>query len=175
MPFCPVCRIEFIEGTATCTDCGHELVGSLPPETAEKKKAAVYIDDVPAFLTSGSSGIECGLIEASLKTAGIPFLKKDRMIGGYMRVFMGYSMFGSDYHVPSKLLLKAQAALDATSIHGDWEDDAGPETQGEDTPDSEGFAEPEEFDDGEMLTDNIRARIIKWAVIIVILLILYFI
>lgn len=32
MPFCPQCRAEYVEGIATCADCGVALVDALPPE-----------------------------------------------------------------------------------------------------------------------------------------------
>jgi hypothetical protein len=120
MPFCPVCKSEYRDGFKNCVDCGHELVDSIPSKPPKEEKREVYIDDEPAFLTSGSSTIECGTIEGCLKTACIPFLKKDRETGGYMTVYMGFSVFGSDYYVPSKLLSKAKATLDACFAPTVW-------------------------------------------------------
>jgi uncharacterized membrane protein len=45
MPWCPKCKIEYIEGKTTCNDCGTELVDELPEELAvfmktEKEKLA---------------------------------------------------------------------------------------------------------------------------------------
>lgn len=33
--FCPKCKSEYREGFYKCTDCGADLVGSLPPEPVE--------------------------------------------------------------------------------------------------------------------------------------------
>ena len=120
MPFCPVCKSEYREGVKTCADCGHELVDSLPPEPPKENETEIIIDDKPAFLVSLSSNIECGCIEGCLETAGIPYSKRDRGAGGYIGVYMGYSVFGADYFVPSKFLEKAKDVLDASAPPEGW-------------------------------------------------------
>ncbi|NVM03343.1 MAG: DUF2007 domain-containing protein [Candidatus Helarchaeota archaeon] len=32
MPFCPICRYEYVEGTDVCYDCGEKLLDKLPDE-----------------------------------------------------------------------------------------------------------------------------------------------
>jgi hypothetical protein len=46
MPFCPVCRYEYVEGAEKCPDCDAELDAELPPEPEE-----VWSDEpmVPVF------------------------------------------------------------------------------------------------------------------------------
>lgn len=109
MPFCPICGSEYQAGFKKCSDCGAELTENLPAQKAVDQSA--FYSDEPAYLTSGSTETDCSLIEGCLRTADIPFLKKDREYGSFMRVYMGYSVFGSDYYVPSTLLLKAKQAI----------------------------------------------------------------
>ncbi len=33
--FCPQCKSEYREGFLKCADCGVDLVGALPPESAD--------------------------------------------------------------------------------------------------------------------------------------------
>ena len=138
MPFCPVCKTEYRQGFTVCSDCGHALVDSLPAGPEQEKETDIYIDDEPAFLVSGNSEIECAIIEGCLRSANIPYLKKDQETGGYMRVYMGYSVFGSKYYVPSRLLTKAKEALDAACPPDSLE------IQGEETAEEESYPNRDE-------------------------------
>lgn len=40
MPFCPVCRYEYIQGIAECADCGATLVDELPAKSRPLHGAA---------------------------------------------------------------------------------------------------------------------------------------
>ena len=40
MPFCPVCRYEYIPGILECADCGATLVDELPPKASPVHGAA---------------------------------------------------------------------------------------------------------------------------------------
>ena len=39
MPYCPKCKWEFKEGAKICSDCGSELVNTLPPPP---KKESIF-------------------------------------------------------------------------------------------------------------------------------------
>lgn len=133
MPFCPICKIEYRDGFTTCAECGHKLVDSLQSVVNEENK---QIDSQPVFLISGSTESDSMIIEGCLRSADIPFLKKDRESGGYLRVVSGFSVFGSDYYVPSALWTKAQAALEATGFCDNRENDMNPsQANGEDESD----------------------------------------
>jgi hypothetical protein len=119
MPFCPNCKIEYRDGFTTCSECGQELVDNLQPVV---KKENRQIDSQPAFLISGSTGSDSMIIEGCLRSADIPYLKKDRESGGYLRVVSGFSVFGSDYYVPSALLTRAKEALGATALYNSTTD-----------------------------------------------------
>lgn len=107
MPWCPKCRIEYVDGVKSCSDCGAELVDKLE-EVAEDTEE----DDVEAFLTTASGSIEADILEALLNSNGIPVLKKFRESGGYMTVYAGVSIFGVDMYVPSRLLEKAREIIE---------------------------------------------------------------
>jgi hypothetical protein len=63
------------------------------------------------FLISANDGIESAMIEGRLRSVQIPYFIKSKETGSYMKVLMGYSVFGVDILVPSNLLSKARAIL----------------------------------------------------------------
>jgi hypothetical protein len=44
--FCPICRVEYGQGFTKCSDCGVELVATLPPEPPKAKPAFVDYKEV---------------------------------------------------------------------------------------------------------------------------------
>lgn len=144
MPFCPKCKTEYEEGVTTCADCGEKLVRNLPKEP--KSKDAPYIDDdKEAFLVSVSEGFDTQMIEGSLRSANIPFVKKGHSgPEGFSRYDYKYECVGVDFYVPAKLLEKAKALI--------------PELEGEKSENSTDVKEqtetnpqeaPENFPEGE--------------------------
>lgn len=160
MPFCPVCRTEYREGFTECSECGQKLVESLEPQPADEKKPQTYIDDKPALLISGKSDIDSGMIEGCLKSADIPFYKKDHETGGYMRVYMGYSVYGADFYVPSMLLERAKEVLDASLPPDFFSTDDESSVDSGDAGKTDDNAMPEEAPKDRLLTRKLVARIV---------------
>ncbi len=52
MPWCPKCKIEYVEGKTTCNDCGAELVDDLPEEPVSfmETKKEKYAEKFVQFL-----------------------------------------------------------------------------------------------------------------------------
>ena len=109
MPFCPKCKTEYNEGIEICTDCGEKLIQELEkPQQPDNP----WVDDHEAFLVSVNSGFSAAITEGSLKSAGIPYLRKGHGgPGGFVRFDSNYSSLGEDFYVPSKLLERARQSL----------------------------------------------------------------
>jgi hypothetical protein len=75
MPYCPNCRTEFIAGTQRCGDCGRELVEQLTPRPGADAEAMR-----PVELCQVSDLVELDLIEAHLRAAGIPSVRRPRSV-----------------------------------------------------------------------------------------------
>ncbi len=69
MPFCPICRIEYREGFATCSDCDMDLVSQLPPEEPDIRETLKDEESTPIFVTSDS--VEAEIVQGVLDDAGI--------------------------------------------------------------------------------------------------------
>jgi hypothetical protein len=108
MPFCPKCRIEYIDGTDKCDVCGGALTDTLPDEAPD----GAARDDTPAFLISVDSAVEAEMLNARLSSAHIPCYVRPHDSSGVLRVYMGGDNLGSDFYVPSGLLEAARAAAD---------------------------------------------------------------
>ena len=116
MPWCPVCRTEYVKGYERCTDCGATLVPSLPVENGSagsRHKAGE--EDQEAFLVSVTTDMEANVIISLLKAYHIPVMKKYLEAGQVLAAVMGASSMGLDLYVPSRALVAARDILAAPS------------------------------------------------------------
>ena len=51
------------------------------------------------ILATNLSQLDASMLSSLLEASGIPSFVKDRGSGGYMRVYMGYTVFGQDVYV----------------------------------------------------------------------------
>ena len=70
------------------------------------------INSEPVLLTTVSSNYQLGLVQSILEEYNIPCLAQDRASGGYMRVYAGGSIFGTDIYVAPENLEEARELLD---------------------------------------------------------------
>jgi len=77
MSFCPNCRTEYTGAATKCTDCGADLVASLPQGWSITRDPENL---KPAELIEGSDQVQLDLIEAQLRAAGIPSVRRPRSI-----------------------------------------------------------------------------------------------
>ena len=125
MPWCPVCRTEYVPGISRCADCGALLTETLPPEPP----AADMV-----LLTTLSRNSEIAQLQGLLKSAGIPFYAADRGSGGYLRITMGFSVYGQDIYVERSRLEAARELMRSCMGRGHamvFEDEEEPAPQEE--------------------------------------------
>lgn len=127
---CPKCGAEFVDGHEVCTDCGSPLVKKEEPvkEHGELDREGVEVEK----LTSVSDRLEAGLLMGILKNHGIPSYSLDQESGGYMKVYMGYSIFGEAIYVRASDLERArecltewEAAKEAAALEAEGEEEVG--------------------------------------------------
>lgn len=70
------------------------------------------------ILKTTSDNYELSLIKGLLDDASIPYVLKDHGIGGYMRVFGGSSLYGTDILVEASMFEVAMAIIDEF----EWQD-----------------------------------------------------
>ena len=62
-------------------------------------------------LITAMDNSEEAVIESILRSAGIPYVIRESGSEGYVRVIMGFNVYGSDFYVPASLLDDAAALL----------------------------------------------------------------
>lgn len=106
---CPNCGAEFLDGREVCTDCQTPLVKKEEGEKGKPEFASEGVD--VEMLATVSDHIEAKLLQGILENHGIPSYSVDEESGEYMRVYMGYSIFGEKIYVRASDLLAAQGYL----------------------------------------------------------------
>ena len=65
----------------------------------------------PCLLASNVSQMDATLITAQLTDADIPYYIKDHGTGGYMKLYMGYTVYGQDIYVGTDQYDKANEII----------------------------------------------------------------
>jgi len=107
MSFCPKCRTQWDDEKKTCPDCGSILWGVISSDDAEEevRVPAPELQDnpyAPVFLTQSTDERELALIEKLLQAEKIPFYTRDLESGEYMRIYMGFSVYGKQIYVRAR-------------------------------------------------------------------------
>lgn len=77
MSFCPNCRTEYAGAATKCADCGADLVSSLPQGWSTARDPQNL---KPTELIEVSDQVQLDLIEAQLRAAGIPSVRRPRRV-----------------------------------------------------------------------------------------------
>lgn len=107
--WCPKCGGEYREGYFFCADCACPLVEELEKEPELERDPDS--NDEWCFLTTVSSDIEAGSLEALMEENDIPVLKKYPGASGYLKVFMGMVTTGVKLYVPESNIQTATTLL----------------------------------------------------------------
>ena len=129
--YCPKCKSEYRDGFTTCSDCKIKLVDQLPIDPEEEIENLEKADDLEEFeefgqferfnntktmlLETASNEIDAGLIMNLLRNNDIPCYKQSKGAGGYLNIYMGYSVFGEEIYVAEQDYQRAKALLNDLS------------------------------------------------------------
>ncbi|HSH36257.1 DUF2007 domain-containing protein [Schnuerera sp.] len=70
-------------------------------------------DDIEmALLKTVYNSVELNFIENLLDENNIPYILKDQGSGGYMRIYSGFSIYGTDIFVEESMFEKAKSIID---------------------------------------------------------------
>lgn len=76
-------------------------------------------NDDYALLITAQDNSEAAVIESILRNARIPYVTREKDSESWMRVMMGYNIFGEDFFVPARLLDDAAALLVPEDAEGE--------------------------------------------------------
>ncbi len=117
MPWCPKCR-QFQEEDDLCSRCWVELVDRLEQVDEPKDEPGNQLKDEPeVLLINVGNETEANLIQSILKSHGIPSLRKYPGGGGYLKVYMGFSIQGIEIYVLESDYDKAKEILSCQLAH----------------------------------------------------------
>ena len=119
---------------------------NVPAEDEQNDKSAVGEDGVKyAKLITAQDNSEEAVIESILRSAGIPYVIREASTEGFVRVIMGFNVYGSDFFVPEELLDDAAALL---VPEGAEETGSDPDEAPADSSDGDGDADGDADTDG---------------------------
>lgn len=76
---------------------------------AKKKKEEEKIELVLAITTKDN--YETSVVKSALEEENIPYFIQERGMGGYMKIYMGFSVYGSDIYIPKQQEEKVKEIL----------------------------------------------------------------
>ncbi len=107
--YCPNCKQEYRSGFTTCPDCKEQLVEQVPMDL--NKIEAMD----PVKVISVATELDAQIIMNLLLNNKIPCFKKSKGMGGYLNLYMGYSVYGEDIYVDKADCSLAMEIIDSLS------------------------------------------------------------
>ena len=113
---------EAVESAKEIRDAQNEEVEAVEGEADEAELKIIENDGVRfALLITATNNSEEAVIESILRSEGIPYIVRENDGESWMRVFMGFNFYGTDFYVPEDMLDDAAALL----VPDDDTDEAG--------------------------------------------------
>lgn len=84
---------------------------------SKKEKSQDKVELV--LLRTTTDEFQLNLIRGLLEEAEIPYIVKERGIGGYMKIIAGSSLYGTDIYVDKTSFEAAETVLDALELEYD--------------------------------------------------------
>ena len=114
MPFCPVCKYEYVEGVAKCNDCGENLVDKLPEDLNKNAKQRKWVK-----LRAIPGKVFADMAMEIFEREGIPYLNRSGELSsalGFSGVISSTNVY---LHVPEDNVKECEKILD-TIIGEGW-------------------------------------------------------
>jgi hypothetical protein len=111
MRICNACETEYENDISVCSDCGNPLshILSKEEEKAFLSFKLVFVEMEGVIIANTT--FEAGCMEACLKSAGIPCMRKPLGTSSYMGLLFGNSIFGEELLVPKENKAQAEELL----------------------------------------------------------------
>lgn len=103
--YCPKCNKNYTDEITFCPDCNVSLIEH------STEDGNISENTQPIKIGSFSNAIDAGIIMELLADNQIPCYKKSQGAGGYMNIYMGYSVFGEDIYVSQKDYQRAKELI----------------------------------------------------------------
>ena len=122
---CPCCGASIDAGAAECPDCGLAAGGfdggeDIPSESGDGLLWPDCPDGLPeraAFLATAKNPADCALLQALLRSCGIPSDAQTPLKNQFTTVIFGGPILGADIYVPESRLEEAGAVLDSSHLN----------------------------------------------------------
>lgn len=115
MPWCPVCKTEYLPGYSTCADCEKPLVDQLPQVVKNEPREAPWV-----LLKQCYNDKEADVITSILEAEAIPVLRKYPGAGEYLKVAYGMNS-GVQLFVPEDMAELAKELIQQPFENMEWE------------------------------------------------------
>jgi ribosomal protein L40E len=114
MPFCPICKTEYVAGVSVCSDCDVPLVDKLPPADPAEPDVEFVV------LTEGQTEVVTDVLQAELEAAGI----QNYVSGDTLQTMKVYPAWNAKVWVAKDQLELAKEILNEVLTGPPLEDDA---------------------------------------------------
>ena len=126
MPWCPLCKTEYLAGYSTCADCEEPLVDQLPEMPKIEPRDAPWV-----LLKECYNDKEADVITSILEVEAIPILRKYPGAGEYLKVAYGMTS-GVQLFVPEDMAELSKDLIQQPFETMEWETGETPEKEPED-------------------------------------------
>ena len=118
MPWCPVCRFEYVSQVTHCPECGRELVGALPAEPGPMPEYGEGEEFEQVLLCTVLGDVHRALVQNALAAAGIPSRSQRAIVSLFPAVRAGVPAPAS---VPQSIYVNKRDLARALEVHQAYE------------------------------------------------------
>lgn len=121
---CPKCGREYEDGSTRCSDCDIDLVkrSEYGAESRQNDKIVTGERNL-VKVKNVSDDFEAWTIIDLLEKHNIPCIKKEREAGSYLKIAMGYSVYGADIYVDEQNYDEAMELINSLQTDAGSQDD----------------------------------------------------
>jgi hypothetical protein len=112
MPFCPMCKCEYVDGTKECSDCQVTLIEELEEEKVERDSGTTFV-----LLHTFPSIVYAEMVKEALEHRGIPCLVKSDILTAACGSKGGGVMSRVRIYVPEDRVTESDEIMDQMLDH----------------------------------------------------------